>query len=186
MAPVECAMYRGQGLAPCGTSAGGHTPTSPREVGGPSHPHWDRVLPEPSRGSESRSHRQKASKSRPLELNPSNGTTQAPWRGQRRSSNSPTRIRTTAETLYQRLDARPGGRNDCLCTRRLVGSKPGGEAMGAGAGRVPRDGVNPQPGGAEMRGIGGPEPRPDTNAALKRDATDAATDYRKPGRSGRR
>ena len=40
--------------------------------------------------------------------------------------------------------------------------------------------------GQEMRGIGGPEPRPDSSAALKRDATDAATDYRKPGRSGRR
>ena len=35
--------------------------------------------------------------------------------------------------------------------------------------------------GHEMRSIGGPEPRPDTSAALKRDAADAATDYRKPG-----
>jgi len=40
--------------------------------------------------------------------------------------------------------------------------------------------------GHGMLGIGGPEPRPDSNAALKRDAADAATDYRKPGRSGRR
>jgi len=40
--------------------------------------------------------------------------------------------------------------------------------------------------GHEIRGLGGPEPRPDTSAALKRDAADAATDYRKPGRSGRR
>jgi len=40
--------------------------------------------------------------------------------------------------------------------------------------------------GQEMRGVGGPEPRPDTSEALKRDAADAATDYRKPGRSGRR
>jgi len=39
--------------------------------------------------------------------------------------------------------------------------------------------------GQEMGGIGGPEPRPDSTAALKRDAADAATDYRKPGRSGR-
>jgi hypothetical protein len=29
--------------------------------------------------------------------------------------------------------------------------------------------------GHEMGGIGGPEPRPDTNAAFKRDAADAAT-----------
>jgi len=34
--------------------------------------------------------------------------------------------------------------------------------------------------GNEMRGIGGPEPRPDSSAALKRDAADAAMDYRKP------
>ena len=34
--------------------------------------------------------------------------------------------------------------------------------------------------------LGGPEPRPDTSEALKRDAADAAKDYRKPGRSGRR
>ena len=40
--------------------------------------------------------------------------------------------------------------------------------------------------GHEMRGLGGPEPRLDTSAALKRDAADAATDYRKPGRSPRR
>ena len=39
--------------------------------------------------------------------------------------------------------------------------------------------------GHEMRGLGGPEPRPDSGATLKRDAADAATDYRKPGRSGR-
>ena len=38
----------------------------------------------------------------------------------------------------------------------------------------------------EIRGIGGPEPRPDNGAALKRDAADAARDYRKPGRSGDR
>ena len=40
--------------------------------------------------------------------------------------------------------------------------------------------------GHEMRGLGGPEPRPDSSAALMRDAADAAKDYRKPGRSGRR
>jgi len=40
--------------------------------------------------------------------------------------------------------------------------------------------------GQEMREIGGPEPRRDTSEALKRDAADAAADYRKPGRSGRR
>ena len=40
--------------------------------------------------------------------------------------------------------------------------------------------------GHEMRGLGGPEPRPDTSEALKRDAAGAAKDYRKPGRSGRR
>jgi len=37
-----------------------------------------------------------------------------------------------------------------------------------------------------MRGIGGPEPRPDIRDALKRDAAEAAKDYRKPGRTGRR
>lgn len=43
----------------------------------------------------------------------------------------------------------------------------------------------PRP-GHEMRGIGGPEKRPDSGDALKRDAQDAARDYRKPGRSNRR
>ena len=46
------------------------------------------------------------------------------------------------------------------------------------------DGPETRP-GHEMRGIGGLEVRPDNSAALKRDAADAATDYRKPGRSGR-
>jgi hypothetical protein len=36
--------------------------------------------------------------------------------------------------------------------------------------------------GDRMGAIGGPEP--DSAAALKRDAADAAQDYRKPGRSG--
>src|SRR5689334_446222 len=41
--------------------------------------------------------------------------------------------------------------------------------------------------GHEMRGIGRPEQQPiDSDAALKRDAADAAQDYRKPGRSTRR
>jgi hypothetical protein len=41
--------------------------------------------------------------------------------------------------------------------------------------------------GSHMRGIGGPEKQwVDSAAALKRDAADAAEDYRKPGRSGRR
>jgi hypothetical protein len=40
--------------------------------------------------------------------------------------------------------------------------------------------------GHGMMAIGGPEKRPDSDAALKRDAAEAAKDYRKPGRSGRR
>jgi hypothetical protein len=39
--------------------------------------------------------------------------------------------------------------------------------------------------GHGMMGIGGPEKRSDSNAALKCDAAEAAKDYRKPGRSGR-
>ena len=39
--------------------------------------------------------------------------------------------------------------------------------------------------GHEMRGIGGPE-KPDTAEALKRDAAEAAKDYRKPGRPAQR
>jgi hypothetical protein len=38
--------------------------------------------------------------------------------------------------------------------------------------------------GASMGAIGGPEP--DSAAALKRDAADAARDYVKPGKTGRR
>lgn len=38
--------------------------------------------------------------------------------------------------------------------------------------------------GSHMKGIGGPEP--DSGVALKRDAIDAAKDYRKPGRNSRR
>jgi hypothetical protein len=41
----------------------------------------------------------------------------------------------------------------------------------------------PRPGDG-MKAIGGPQP--DSAAALKRDAADAAQHYRKPGRSGRR
>ena len=40
--------------------------------------------------------------------------------------------------------------------------------------------------GHGMGGLGGPEPRPEASEALKRDAADAAKDYRKPSRSGRR
>ena len=40
--------------------------------------------------------------------------------------------------------------------------------------------------GHEMRGLGGPEPRPDISVALKLDATESAKDYRKPGRLGKR
>ena len=40
--------------------------------------------------------------------------------------------------------------------------------------------------GQEMKAIRGPETREDGSEALKRDAKDAAKDYRKPGRSGRR
>jgi hypothetical protein len=39
--------------------------------------------------------------------------------------------------------------------------------------------------GSQMRGIGGPEKRPDSAEALKRDAAEAAKEYRKPGKSGR-
>lgn len=39
--------------------------------------------------------------------------------------------------------------------------------------------------GHGMMGIGGPEKRPDSADALKRDAADAAQDYVKPGRSRR-
>jgi len=40
--------------------------------------------------------------------------------------------------------------------------------------------------GSNLRAIGGPQPERalDSAAMLKRDATDAAKDYRKPGRSG--
>jgi hypothetical protein len=37
-----------------------------------------------------------------------------------------------------------------------------------------------------MKAIGGPERQVDSSEALKRDAKEAAKDYRKPGRSGRR
>ena len=40
--------------------------------------------------------------------------------------------------------------------------------------------------GQDMKAIGGPERREDSSEAMKRDAKDAAKDYRKPGRSGRR
>jgi len=40
--------------------------------------------------------------------------------------------------------------------------------------------------GHGMLGIGGHEPGPDSSTALKRDAADAAQDYRKPGRPSRR
>ena len=40
--------------------------------------------------------------------------------------------------------------------------------------------------GHGMMGIGGPEARPDSSEALKRDAKEAAKDYVKPGRSARR
>src|SRR4051794_9249034 len=47
---------------------------------------------------------------------------------------------------------------------------------------IPRpDPVAKRP-GQDMTAIGGP----DTSAALKRDSADAAVDYRKPGRSGKR
>ena len=40
--------------------------------------------------------------------------------------------------------------------------------------------------GRDMKAIGGPERQVDSSEALKRDAKEAAKDYRKPGRSGRR
>ena len=47
--------------------------------------------------------------------------------------------------------------------------------------------VEPPRPGHEMRGIEGPErTAPDSSAALKRDASEAAQDYRKPGRSVKR
>jgi len=64
---------------------------------------------------------------------------------------------------------------------RRVRRLQGGVLRSLASTRPARDLARPGDGG-----IGGPEPRPDSTAALKRDAADAATDYRKPGRLGRR
>jgi hypothetical protein len=51
---------------------------------------------------------------------------------------------------------------------------------------VPKPDPVPRRPGSHMQAIGGPEARPDSNAVLRGDAADAATDYRKPGAKPKR